>query len=57
MLNMILFPAAADRIAEPSGEIHTRERLGGLLKQPDKQERSKREVVGFGSANLGRAQE
>jgi len=30
--NVILFPAAADRIGEPSGEIHTRERLGGLLK-------------------------
>ncbi len=30
--NIILFPAAADRIGEPSGEIHTRERLGGLLK-------------------------
>ena len=30
--NVILFPAPADRIGEPSGEIRTRERLGGLLK-------------------------
>ena len=30
--NLILFPVAGDRIAEPIGEIHTRERLGGLLK-------------------------
>jgi hypothetical protein len=30
--NVILFPAPADRIGEPNGEIHTRERLGGLLK-------------------------
>lgn len=30
--NMILFPMAADRIGETSGEIRTRERLGGLLK-------------------------
>jgi transposase InsO family protein len=30
--NVILFPAAADRIGESSGEIRTRERLGGLLK-------------------------
>jgi transposase InsO family protein len=30
--NVILFPAPADRIGEPTGEIHTRERLGGLLK-------------------------
>ena len=30
--NMILFPTAADRIGETSGEIRTRERLGGLLK-------------------------
>ena len=29
---MILFPMAADRIGETSGEIRTRERLGGLLK-------------------------
>ena len=28
---MILFPAAADRIGESSGEIRTRQRLGGLL--------------------------
>ena len=27
-----LFPAPADRIGEPTGEIHTRERLGGLRK-------------------------
>jgi hypothetical protein len=30
--NVILFPASADRIGESSGEIRTRERLGGLLK-------------------------
>lgn len=30
--NVILFPATADRIGESSGQIHTRERLGGLLK-------------------------
>ena len=30
--NVILFPAPADRVGEPTGEIHTRERLGGLLK-------------------------
>ena len=30
--NVILFPAPADRIGEPTGEINTRERLGGLLK-------------------------
>jgi transposase InsO family protein len=30
--NGILFPAPADRIGELSGQIHTRERLGGLLK-------------------------
>jgi putative transposase len=30
--NVILFPAPADRIGESSGQIHTRERLGGLLK-------------------------
>ena len=30
--NVILFPAPADRIGEPTGEIRTRERLGGLLK-------------------------
>jgi hypothetical protein len=30
--NVILFPAAADRIGESSGEIRTRQRLGGLLK-------------------------
>ena len=30
--NVILFPAPADRVGEPSGEIRTRERLGGLLK-------------------------
>ena len=30
--NVILFPAPADRIGEPTGEIQTRERLGGLLK-------------------------
>jgi transposase InsO family protein len=30
--NVILFPAPADRIGESSGEIRTRERLGGLLK-------------------------
>ena len=30
--NLILFPAAADRIGSSSGPIRTRERLGGLLK-------------------------
>ena len=30
--NVILFPAPGDRIGEWSGEIRTRERLGGLLK-------------------------
>ena len=30
--HVILFPAPADRIGEPTGEILTRERLGGLLK-------------------------
>jgi transposase InsO family protein len=30
--NVIPFPAPADRIGESSGEIRTRERLGGLLK-------------------------
>jgi hypothetical protein len=30
--NVILFPAAADRIGESSGEIRTRQCLGGLLK-------------------------
>jgi len=30
--NVILFPAPADRVGESSGEIRTRERLGGLLK-------------------------
>jgi len=30
--NVILFPAPADRIGESSGRIHTRERLGGLVK-------------------------
>jgi putative transposase len=30
--NVILFPVAADRIGTSSGEIRTRERLGGLLK-------------------------
>jgi len=30
--NVILFPLPADRIAEPTGEIRMRERLGGLLK-------------------------
>jgi transposase InsO family protein len=30
--NVILFPAAADRIGESTGEIRTRQRLGGLLK-------------------------
>lgn len=30
--NVILFPAAADRIGTSSGTIRTRERLGGLLK-------------------------
>jgi len=30
--NVILFPAAADRIGESAGEIRTRQQLGGLLK-------------------------
>jgi putative transposase len=30
--NVILFPASVDRVGESSGEIRTRERLGGLLK-------------------------
>jgi len=30
--NMILFPVVTDRIGESSGEIRTRQRLGGLLK-------------------------
>ena len=30
--NVILFPAAADRIGSTTGKIQTRERLGGLLK-------------------------
>jgi hypothetical protein len=30
--NRILFPAPVDRIGESSGEIRTRERLGGLLR-------------------------
>ena len=30
--NVILFPQPADRIGESTGEIRTRERLGGLLK-------------------------
>ena len=30
--NVILFPVPADRIGESSGEVCTRERLGGLLK-------------------------
>ena len=30
--NVILFPAAADRLGSSSGKIRTRERLGGLLK-------------------------
>jgi putative transposase len=30
--NVILFPAEVDRIGESAGEIHTRQRLGGLLK-------------------------
>ena len=30
--NVILFPAPADRIGELSGEVCTRERLGGLLR-------------------------
>ena len=30
--NVILFPAPADRISESSGELRTRERLGGLLR-------------------------
>ncbi len=32
--NIILFPAAADRIGEKDGPIRTRERLGGLLRFP-----------------------
>jgi hypothetical protein len=31
--NVILFPASADRVGESSGEIRTRERLGGLLNE------------------------
>ena len=30
--NVILFPVAADRVGEATGEIRTRERLGGLLR-------------------------
>jgi hypothetical protein len=30
--DVILFPVPADRIGESSGEVRTRERLGGLLK-------------------------
>ncbi len=30
--NVILFPAPVDRIGESSGEIHSREGLGGLLR-------------------------
>ncbi len=30
--NLILLPAAADRIGSAAGKIQTRERLGGLLK-------------------------
>jgi hypothetical protein len=30
--NIVLFPMATDRIGEVTGEIHTRERLGGLLR-------------------------
>ena len=30
--NVIIFPAAADRIGESTGEIRTRLRFGGLLK-------------------------
>ena len=30
--NVVLFPAAADRIGEKEGPIRTRERLGGLLR-------------------------
>ena len=30
--NLVLFPKPADRIGESSGQIRTRERLGGLLK-------------------------
>jgi putative transposase len=30
--NMILFPAPVDRIGESTGEIRSRERLGGLLR-------------------------
>ncbi|MEO8426827.1 MAG: integrase core domain-containing protein [Verrucomicrobiota bacterium] len=30
--NVVLFPESADRIGELAGKVHTRERLGGLLK-------------------------
>jgi hypothetical protein len=30
--NVILFPVPADRIGESSGQIRTRDRVGGLLK-------------------------
>jgi putative transposase len=30
--NVILFPRSEDRIGEPTGDLRTRERLGGLLK-------------------------
>lgn len=30
--NVILFPVPADRVGAATGEIRTRERLGGLLK-------------------------
>ncbi len=30
--NVILFPTPADRIGQTTGEIQTRERLGGLLR-------------------------
>jgi hypothetical protein len=30
--NVILFPAPADRVGESTGQIQTRERLGGLLR-------------------------
>jgi putative transposase len=30
--NVILFPVPADRIGESSGEVRTREQLGGLVK-------------------------
>jgi transposase InsO family protein len=30
--NVILFPTPSDRVGESSGEIRTRERLGGLLR-------------------------